>query len=217
MSSETAIVFGGSSGLGEATVRELAGAGHKVTIADLNAEKGEQLAAELGVGFVLCDVTDSDQVEAAIAKTAEAEGEDPVEAGVPRGGVVADVGFDDPEHAGTRCIPRLQRRLAQATDEERAEAYASAADDDGRDHDARRVRDLSDGTVSHEWISSLAPSPRHTLEPDGFVDTVRLRLGAADAAATHSRACARPFTVGAAHPRCCAPSAATRGHDELRD
>ena len=74
MSSESAIVFGGSSGLGEATVRELAGAGHKVTIADLNAEKGEQLAAELGVGFVQCDVTDSDQVEAAIAKAAEAEG-----------------------------------------------------------------------------------------------------------------------------------------------
>ena len=71
MSSESAIVFGGSSGLGEATVRELAGAGHKVTIADLNAEKGDQLAAELGVGFVQCDVTDSDQVEAAIAKSRE--------------------------------------------------------------------------------------------------------------------------------------------------
>jgi NAD(P)-dependent dehydrogenase (short-subunit alcohol dehydrogenase family) len=52
----------------------LAGAGHKVTIADLNAEKGEQLAAELGTAFVQCDVTDSDQVEAAIAKAAEAEG-----------------------------------------------------------------------------------------------------------------------------------------------
>lgn len=74
MSSESAIVFGGASGLGEATVRELAGAGHKVTIADLNSEKGEQLAAELGTGFVQCDVTDSDQVEAAISKAAEAEG-----------------------------------------------------------------------------------------------------------------------------------------------
>lgn len=74
MSSESAVVFGGASGLGEATVRELAEAGHKVTIADLNAEKGEQLAAELGTGFVQCDVTDSDQVEAAIAKAAEADG-----------------------------------------------------------------------------------------------------------------------------------------------
>jgi len=74
MSSESAIVFGGASGLGEAAARELAGAGHKVTIADLNAEKGEQLAAELGTAFVQCDVTDSDQVEAAIAKAAEAEG-----------------------------------------------------------------------------------------------------------------------------------------------
>ena len=74
MSSESAIVFGGASGLGEATVRELAGAGHPVTIADLNAEKGEALAAELGAGFAQCDVTDSDQVEAAIARAAEAEG-----------------------------------------------------------------------------------------------------------------------------------------------
>ena len=74
MSSESAIVFGGASGLGEATARELAGAGHPVTIADLNVEKGEALAAELGAGFVQCDVTDSDQVEAAIDKAAEAEG-----------------------------------------------------------------------------------------------------------------------------------------------
>ncbi len=45
-----ALVAGGASGLGEATARALVEAGATVTIADLNAEKGEALAAELGAG-----------------------------------------------------------------------------------------------------------------------------------------------------------------------
>ena len=43
-----ALVVGGASGLGEATVRRLHEQGAVVTIADVNAEKGEALAAELG-------------------------------------------------------------------------------------------------------------------------------------------------------------------------
>ena len=74
MDSQSAIVFGGASGLGEATARELAGAGHKVTIADLNEEKGAELAAELGGAFFKADVTDTDQVKAALAAAASAEG-----------------------------------------------------------------------------------------------------------------------------------------------
>ena len=61
-----ALVAGGASGLGAATARRLAGAGARVTIADLNAEKGEALAAELGAGFARCDVTDAAQVQAAV-------------------------------------------------------------------------------------------------------------------------------------------------------
>ena len=61
-----ALVAGGASGLGAATARRLAGAGARVTIADLNAEKGEALAAELGAAFARCDVTDAAQVQAAV-------------------------------------------------------------------------------------------------------------------------------------------------------
>ncbi|HET8906836.1 MAG TPA: SDR family NAD(P)-dependent oxidoreductase, partial [Ktedonobacterales bacterium] len=43
-----ALVTGGASGLGAATVRRLVGAGAQVVIADLNAQTGEALAAELG-------------------------------------------------------------------------------------------------------------------------------------------------------------------------
>ena len=67
-----AIVAGGASGLGEATVRALLERGAHVTIADMNAEKGEALAAELGdqVEFVACDVTDEAQVAAAVERAA---------------------------------------------------------------------------------------------------------------------------------------------------
>jgi NAD(P)-dependent dehydrogenase (short-subunit alcohol dehydrogenase family) len=66
-----ALVAGGASGLGAATARRLAAAGARVTIADLNAEKGEALAAELGAGFAACDVTDADQVGAAVRAAGE--------------------------------------------------------------------------------------------------------------------------------------------------
>ena len=64
-----AIVVGGASGLGEATVRRLHAGGAQVTIADVNAEKGEALASELGLSFAPCDVRAEDQVQAAVEAT----------------------------------------------------------------------------------------------------------------------------------------------------
>ena len=71
-----ALVAGGASGLGEATARALAGAGAAVTIADLNAEKGEALAGELGPSavFVEADVTDEAAVTAAVERAATGDG-----------------------------------------------------------------------------------------------------------------------------------------------
>lgn len=69
-----ALVVGGASGLGEATVRALRERGAIVTIADVNTEKGEALASELGLVFVPCDVREEAQVQEAVAKAAEADG-----------------------------------------------------------------------------------------------------------------------------------------------
>jgi NAD(P)-dependent dehydrogenase (short-subunit alcohol dehydrogenase family) len=68
-----AIVVGGASGLGEACVRALLAGGANVTIADVNAEKGEALASDLGAeaSFVSVDVRDADQVEAAVQQGAK--------------------------------------------------------------------------------------------------------------------------------------------------
>ncbi len=56
-SSIAAVVTGGASGLGEATVRRLAGLGVKVAVLDLQKERGEKLAAEIGGIFCETDVT----------------------------------------------------------------------------------------------------------------------------------------------------------------
>ncbi|MEO3714667.1 MULTISPECIES: 3-hydroxyacyl-CoA dehydrogenase [Roseateles] len=62
------IVTGGASGLGEGTARMLAREGGKVVIADLNVEKGEALAAELGGAFVKADVSQEADAQAIVAK-----------------------------------------------------------------------------------------------------------------------------------------------------
>ena len=64
----TFIVTGGASGLGEATVRALHGAGANVVIADLNVEQGERLAAELGerAAFARTNVADEADAKAAV-------------------------------------------------------------------------------------------------------------------------------------------------------
>jgi NAD(P)-dependent dehydrogenase (short-subunit alcohol dehydrogenase family) len=61
-----ALVAGGASGLGAATARRLAAHGARVTIADLNEDRGTATAEEIGGRFVQTDVTDPAQVEAAV-------------------------------------------------------------------------------------------------------------------------------------------------------
>jgi NAD(P)-dependent dehydrogenase (short-subunit alcohol dehydrogenase family) len=62
------IVTGGASGLGEGTARMLAGAGGKVVVADVQADKGAALAKEIGGAFVKCDVTQEADGQAAVAQ-----------------------------------------------------------------------------------------------------------------------------------------------------
>ena len=61
------IVTGGASGLGEGTARMLAANGGTVVVADLQAERGEQVAKEIGGRFVKCDVSQESDGQAAVA------------------------------------------------------------------------------------------------------------------------------------------------------
>ena len=67
-SSVSAVVTGGASGLGAATARALAAKGVKVAIFDLQTEKGEAIAKELGGVFCEVNVTDDASVDAGFAK-----------------------------------------------------------------------------------------------------------------------------------------------------
>ena len=73
-SSTAAIVTGGASGLGEATARRLASHGVKVAILDLQKDRGEKLAAEIGGIFCETDVTREDSIDGALAKARAAHG-----------------------------------------------------------------------------------------------------------------------------------------------
>jgi len=71
-----AVVTGGASGLGAATVRALAAKGVKVAIFDLQEEKGKAIAEEVGGVFCEVNVTDDASVDAGFAKAREAHGQE---------------------------------------------------------------------------------------------------------------------------------------------
>ena len=62
------IVTGGASGLGEGTARMLAREGGLVVVADLQADKGEAVAREIGGSFIRCDVSSEDDGRAMVAR-----------------------------------------------------------------------------------------------------------------------------------------------------
>jgi len=71
-----AVVTGGASGLGLATVKALRAAGAAVAIFDLNEETGNKVAAENGAVFCQCDVLSDESVDQAFAKARKAQGQE---------------------------------------------------------------------------------------------------------------------------------------------
>ncbi len=69
-----AIITGGASGLGEGTARVLAAAGAKVALLDLQLEKAQQLAKELGGIAIACDVANAESARQALDKALAAHG-----------------------------------------------------------------------------------------------------------------------------------------------
>jgi NAD(P)-dependent dehydrogenase (short-subunit alcohol dehydrogenase family) len=71
---QAALVTGGASGLGEATARELARRGAKVTVLDRNGELAAKVAAEIGGIACACDITDTASLTAALDQATAAHG-----------------------------------------------------------------------------------------------------------------------------------------------
>jgi len=72
----SAVVTGGASGLGEATARSLAAQGVRVAIFDMNAERGEQVAKEIGGLFCKVDVSNAESVSVAFAQARQIHGQE---------------------------------------------------------------------------------------------------------------------------------------------
>ncbi|MEJ8840305.1 SDR family NAD(P)-dependent oxidoreductase [Ramlibacter sp. AN1133] len=71
---QAALVTGGASGLGEATARELARMGAKVAVLDVNLAQAEKVAADIGGVACQCDITNTESLQAALAKAAGQHG-----------------------------------------------------------------------------------------------------------------------------------------------
>ncbi|HEX7709504.1 MAG TPA: SDR family NAD(P)-dependent oxidoreductase [Sphingomonadaceae bacterium] len=74
----SAVVTGGASGLGEATARALAAKGARIALFDLNRERGESVAAEIGGTFCQVDVSDEASVDAGFAAARASHGQERV-------------------------------------------------------------------------------------------------------------------------------------------
>jgi NAD(P)-dependent dehydrogenase (short-subunit alcohol dehydrogenase family) len=67
----SAIVTGGASGIGAASARQLAARGARVVVADVQADRGTALADDIGGVFVAVDVTDTEQIAAAVNRATQ--------------------------------------------------------------------------------------------------------------------------------------------------
>jgi NAD(P)-dependent dehydrogenase (short-subunit alcohol dehydrogenase family) len=103
--SVAAVVTGGASGLGEATARALAAQGVRVALFDLNEERGEALAKEIGGVFCKVDVTSEEQVDAAFAKARAAHGQERILVNCAGTGNAVKTAFRDKETKEPRHFP----------------------------------------------------------------------------------------------------------------
>jgi len=71
LNATSALVTGGASGIGLASARRLAALGARVVVLDMNEEKGDAVAKELGGRFVKADVSNEEEVQAAVDAATE--------------------------------------------------------------------------------------------------------------------------------------------------
>ena len=112
ISGVAAVVTGGASGLGEATARELARRGAKVAIFDRDAQRGGQVAAEIGGVFCEVDVTSDDKVRAAFENARAAHGQERVLVNCAGVANAAKTVARDKESKAPKLYPMQQFELA---------------------------------------------------------------------------------------------------------
>ena len=140
----------------------------------------------------------------------------------PREGppLVLAIGAEDGEHPnaqGGSAALRLQRRLTAMVDRRIGDALARAVSVEGREPDARRLRELSHVDCNHEWLWPRSSEIGPVLTPVEHVTAVRLRLGCAGPAepALCGFCGTSLIDASASHALLCANSVS--GHNAVRD
>lgn len=134
----SAFVTGGGGGIGAAICRSLAGAGHRVAAADLDAGAAERIAKEIGGLALALDVTDAASVDAAVARCEAELG--PVDVLVSCAGWDAFVPFLETDEPFARKVLavnlegpiRVTRRVLPGMVERRHGRLVNVASDAGR-------------------------------------------------------------------------------------
>jgi len=133
-------------------------------------------------------------------------------------GLVHPAGSEDPE-SDLGADGGLQRQLCRIMDAQRADALAASLASQERWPDVRRLSELRDPTVSHDWLWRLNPAHGPVVPSGEMATCVRVRLGAhLTEEPTLCERCGRSI-VGrtAAHALCCAAPEGTHGHYMVRD
>jgi len=135
---------------------------------------------------------------------------------------VADAGLEDSEHpafvAGGGGATKAQKRLSDLVDKVRLEELEQRLTQQQRGVDLRRLKELRDEHVSHDWLWCLHPVHNQPLSSAEFVNAVRLRLGVAGPSEpTPCALCGSTLDTSGAHPLCCAKGECSRGHNQIRD
>jgi NAD(P)-dependent dehydrogenase (short-subunit alcohol dehydrogenase family) len=107
-----AVVTGAASGLGEATAGELARRGAKVAIFDRDAQRGEQVASEIGGVFCEADVTSDEKIKAAFDKARAAHGQERILVNCAGVANAAKTVARDKETRAAKFYPMQQFELA---------------------------------------------------------------------------------------------------------
>ena len=164
------------------------------------------------------DLIDDARVEA-IAKFDVLNGRRPhVVHNSPENSLIMPAGGEDPEQE-TPEHQGLQQRLCAVVDDLRVDELSERMEASHRWGDKRRLHELRDPSVSHDWLWAINPAYGSHVPDEDYVTCVRLRLGAPiidDAVVCH-RCGAAILDRACSHALCCSLGEATKGHNKVRD
>eukprot|EP00973_Karenia_brevis_P053803 7473934-Karenia_brevis.AAC.1 len=108
----------------------------------------------------------------------------------------------------------LQREFSILADEASLDLLIQSMEDSGDESGLRRLRELFDKGVCHDWLWKIDPKEGSRMAEEDFVQALQGRLGAevVDPGEIHCRLCGELLDPTLSHSMCCAKGESTKGH-----